>query len=126
MKQFNQTIMHKQKYILTTLSLHSFYASNVSKILQKKLNTFLPGIHIDSIIVLPKKIKKFSLLRSPHVNKKAQEQYKSEFIKTKLIFSLYFFVKKRSTFWLNKFLLSYLQTSKLAFNVKHIMYKSCT
>ena len=41
-------------------------------------------------IFLPKKVKKFIILRSPHIFKKAREQFKMEFRKSFFFFSLCF------------------------------------
>lgn len=45
------------------------------------------SVHINSKVSLPRKIKKFTLLRSPHIDKKSREQFEIRTYKRLVIFS---------------------------------------
>jgi small subunit ribosomal protein S10 len=49
---------------------------------QLKLNLINENFRILNVITLPKKIKRFCLLRSPHVDKKSREHFELRFYKS--------------------------------------------
>lgn len=67
----------------------------------------------------PKVIQKFTVLKSPHVNKKAQEQF--EFCLYKNQLSIYSYQTLKLLTILKKFKLNYLQTLKLKCNLYSII-----
>ena len=90
----------KKYYILNFfISLNSFNLIYIYKFLLK-LFFFFNFKTIKSIIYLPKKIIKYTLIKSPFVFKKGRDQFELIFEKIKIIFSLNYFY--------NNFFLNYL------------------
>ncbi len=66
----------KQSKLYLTLrlkSFHPFYANRFAYMISKKLRVFFPII--EKQIFLPKRIERFTVLSSPHVDKKARDQF---------------------------------------------------
>ena len=61
------------KLILKLKSFHPYYLNKFVLLAEKKLKIF--NLFIVKQIFLPKKIQKFTVLRSPHVDKKARGQF---------------------------------------------------
>lgn len=64
------------EYKLIVVDLHNYYSLNNIKKLQHRLSQIFGPILIEKLSSFSKLLKKSSVLRSPHVNKKAQEQIK--------------------------------------------------
>jgi len=60
--------------IIYKLKLYSFYKIYLNRFL-KNLITYFSKITFFKLIKLPTKNKKFTVLRSPHINKKSKEQF---------------------------------------------------
>ena len=72
----NELLKRPDKYILITLNLKSFNKhlfKEINKKIYKKSKIW--NIDIKSWINLPTKTKRFTVLRSPHVNKSSREQF---------------------------------------------------
>jgi ribosomal protein S10 len=67
----------------------SVYSQNLLSLTQfcTKIQKILGFITYFKSIKLPKKIQKFTVLRSPHVNKKSREQFETRLYKQVLIFT---------------------------------------
>jgi small subunit ribosomal protein S10 len=61
------------KLILKLKSFHPYYLNKFVILVQKKLKSF--NIFLIKQIFLPKKKQHFTVLRSPHVDKKARDQF---------------------------------------------------
>jgi small subunit ribosomal protein S10 len=59
--------------ILKLKSFHSFYLNKYLSLLWKKFKKEIPNL--EHQIFLPKQIERFTVLRSPHVDKKARDQF---------------------------------------------------
>lgn len=97
--------MEKQKYIVIKFNLKSFHHKLFDKILKnfyKKariLNIFIKGA-----VSLPTKTSRFTVLRSPHVNKTSREQFEVK-IYHKLLITMFNFNneydKKKAKLFIN-------------------------
>jgi len=82
------------------------------------------SIHIHNFIMLPKKRKKFTVLRSPHVHKKAQEQFEFLTYKNMLYFTINKYVYKeiKSIFKVLKFNLFSELSSQIIKEIKKLNF----
>ena len=65
---------HSKLYLSLRLkSFHPYYSNRFVFIISKKFRAFFPLI--EKQIFLPKRIQRFTVLRSPHVDKKARDQF---------------------------------------------------
>jgi len=99
-------------YQLKIFSINSKIKKNIEKILKTKN---LEGFNKVNFINIPKKIKKFTLLKSPHVHKKSREQYES--IQYKLIIE----TQKKSYIENLKNQFNTIYQGKLKYNIKYII-----
>lgn len=93
------------KYIYINLKSFDYYflEKSVKKI--EKISFFLLRKH-PKIIYLPKNIKRYTLLRSPHIDKKSREQFQSNTYKLQIFidikeysnFSIFLFLLKHTIF----------------------------
>ena len=68
--------MNKKKYVLIQFNFKSFHQKLIEKNLIKIIKKAkLMNIYTKGIIRLPLRIKRFTVLRSPHVYKKSREQF---------------------------------------------------
>ena len=68
--------MNKKKYVLIQFNFKSFHQKLIEKNLVKIIKKAkLMNIYTKGIIRLPLRIKRFTVLRSPHVYKKSREQF---------------------------------------------------
>lgn len=75
MIKINQ-IAKPKKYILITLNLKSFHKNLYKKIYNKIYHKAkILNLNITNWAYLPTKTKRFTVLRSPHVNKSSREQF---------------------------------------------------
>jgi small subunit ribosomal protein S10 len=54
-------------------AFHPYYLNRLVLTLQQELQTW--GIPQTSLVFLPKRVERFTVLRSPHVDKKARDQF---------------------------------------------------
>jgi hypothetical protein len=108
-----------------TITVESFYFSAISKLLKNLiifLNTkiYIKDFNIKNkvfdikIIFLPKKIKKYTLNKSPHVNKTAREQFEIRTYKAIINVFPLFILKKESFIVLLYFLKNFLKNNKIS------------
>ena len=65
---------HQKLYLTVRLkSFHPYYLNRFVFITSKKFRAFFPLI--EKQVFLPKRVERFTVLRSPHVDKKARDQY---------------------------------------------------
>ena len=73
MQKFKHLLNKKIKIILRFKSFHSYnFKLIILKILKKILNL---NLLTSGFVSLPTKIQRFTVLRSPHVDKKSREQF---------------------------------------------------
>ena len=66
--------MHSILYLTVRLkSFHPYYSNRFVFIISKKFQAFFPLIK--NQVFLPKRIERFTVLSSPHVDKKARDQF---------------------------------------------------
>ena len=65
---------HQKLYLTVRLkSFHPYYLNRFVFITSKKFRAFFPLI--EKQVFLPKRVERFTVLRSPHVDKKARDQF---------------------------------------------------
>lgn len=111
------------QYILIKFNLKSFY----SKLLEKNLNKIikqakLMDIDTKGVISLPIRTKRFTVLRSPHIYKKAREQFEVKTHHKALViaFDLKNEYEKKKAKLLINFVKSYCSGTQLKITYKHI------
>ena len=104
--------MIKEKKILILTTIHQ---ENFKNFLEKVLLSF-KKYKLDLVYVKKKEKKKFTILRSPHVNKSARDQIELR------SFKYYFSFDKKSTF--NFFLFLFSKYNQYSFKFKHKVIKN--
>ena len=109
--------MKKTKYILIKINLKSFHNKLFNIILKKIIKKArILNIFIKGIIHLPTKTSRFTVLRSPHINKTSREQFEIKVHHKALITMFNFnneFDKKKA-----KILINFIKNSCSGFQVK--------
>ena len=103
---FKIKINKKYLYLkIKVKSFHPFYLNRFIVLVEKILKQNLLNVNLN--VYLPKKIERFTVLTSPHVDKKARDQFEQRVYKRVFIFSivgvqkksyLYRFVRLLSSF----------------------------
>ena len=97
--------MKKNKYIIIKFNLKGFHKKLFNKVLEKILNQVkLLNINIKGAVSLPTRTHRFTVLRSPHINKTAREQFELKIYNKALITVFNFnnnFDKKKSKILIN-------------------------
>lgn len=76
-----------QLYLVIKIkSFHSHYLNQFSSIIAKKFRAFFPIMQQQ--VFLPKRVERFTVLRSPHVDKKARDQFERRIHKRVLFWGL--------------------------------------
>lgn len=69
------------------IKIYTFYKIYINRFLKNNLKYF-NKVKYFKLIKLPKNEKKFTVLRSPHINKKSKEQFSLKIYKLKIIIKL--------------------------------------